>query len=95
MACATSPPDRERAYGALRATRERRPHVAWRVVAPLIGLSGRRWPARLLGECGAAGDARVEFDLHFADYPQAIAACGGLPVELTRDADVDGDRRAA
>ena len=32
----------------------------------------------------------VEFDLHFADYPQAIAACGGLPVELTRDADVDG-----
>ncbi len=31
----------------------------------------------------------VEFDLHFADYPRAIAACGGLPVELTRDADVD------
>jgi putative glutamine amidotransferase len=31
----------------------------------------------------------VEFDLHFADYPQAIAACGGLPVELTRDADVE------
>jgi len=31
----------------------------------------------------------VEFDLHFADYPKAIAACGGLPVELTRDADVD------
>jgi putative glutamine amidotransferase len=32
----------------------------------------------------------MEFDLHFADYPQAIAACGGLPVQLTRDADVDG-----
>ena len=32
----------------------------------------------------------VEFDLHFADYPQAIAACGGLPVELARDADVEG-----
>jgi putative glutamine amidotransferase len=32
----------------------------------------------------------VEFDLHFADYPQAIAACGGLPIELTRDADVEG-----
>jgi len=31
----------------------------------------------------------VDFDLHFADYPKAIAACGGLPVELTRDADVD------
>ncbi len=32
----------------------------------------------------------VEFDLHFADYHQAVAACGGLPVELARDADVDG-----
>jgi putative glutamine amidotransferase len=31
----------------------------------------------------------VEFDLHFADYPKAVAACGGVPVELTRDADVD------
>jgi putative glutamine amidotransferase len=30
----------------------------------------------------------VEFDLHFADYAQAVAACGGVPVELTRDADV-------
>ncbi len=32
----------------------------------------------------------MEFDLHFADYPQAVAACGGLPVELARDADVEG-----
>jgi putative glutamine amidotransferase len=31
----------------------------------------------------------VEFDLHFADYPKAIAACGGVPVELSRDADVE------
>jgi len=28
----------------------------------------------------------VEFDLHFSDYPAAIAASGGLPVELARDA---------
>lgn len=32
----------------------------------------------------------VEFDLHFADYPRAVAASGGLPVELTRDAEVEG-----
>jgi putative glutamine amidotransferase len=29
----------------------------------------------------------VEFDLHFTDYPKSIAMAGGLPVELTRDAD--------
>jgi putative glutamine amidotransferase len=31
----------------------------------------------------------IQFDLHFADYPASVAACGGLPVELTRDADVE------
>jgi putative glutamine amidotransferase len=30
----------------------------------------------------------AEFDLHFADYPAALAAAGALPVELARDADV-------
>jgi putative glutamine amidotransferase len=30
----------------------------------------------------------LEFDLHFSDYPRSIALAGGLPVELTRDADV-------
>ena len=29
----------------------------------------------------------VLFDLHFSDYPRSIALAGGLPVELTRDAD--------
>jgi putative glutamine amidotransferase len=29
----------------------------------------------------------IEFDLHFADYPRSVALAGGLPVELTRDAD--------
>src|SRR5271169_2927867 len=57
--------------------------------APLIGLSGRRWPATTLGEFVPPAMKGVEFDLHFADYPQAVAACGGLPVELTRDADVE------
>jgi putative glutamine amidotransferase len=58
--------------------------------APLIGLSGRRWPVRLLGDAVVPAMAHAEFDLHFADYPRAIAACGGLPVELAREADVDG-----
>jgi putative glutamine amidotransferase len=30
----------------------------------------------------------VTFDLHFTDYPKSVAAAGGVPVELTRDADV-------
>jgi putative glutamine amidotransferase len=29
----------------------------------------------------------IEFDLHFADYPRSVSLAGGLPVELTRDAD--------
>lgn len=56
---------------------------------PLIGLSGRRWPARRLGDAVAPAMRDMEVDLHFADYPGAVAACGGLPVELARDADVD------
>lgn len=30
----------------------------------------------------------LSFDLHFADYGRSVALAGGLPVELTRDADV-------
>lgn len=30
----------------------------------------------------------VQFDLHFSDYPASVAAAGGVPVQLTRDADV-------
>lgn len=32
----------------------------------------------------------LTFDLHFSDYPKSVALAGGLPVELTRDADVSG-----
>lgn len=32
----------------------------------------------------------LTFDLHFSDYPRSVALAGGLPVELTRDADVSG-----
>ena len=33
--------------------------------------------------------AELSFDLHFADYGRSVALAGGLPVELTRDADVE------
>ena len=33
--------------------------------------------------------SELAFDLHFADYGRSVALAGGLPVELTRDADVD------
>jgi putative glutamine amidotransferase len=57
---------------------------------PLIGLTGRRWPASALGAHLPAAMRALHFDLHFADYPASVAAAGGLPVELARDADVDG-----
>jgi putative glutamine amidotransferase len=56
---------------------------------PLIGISGRRWPASALGRNVPAALNEIHFDLHFTDYPSSIALAGGLPVELTRDADVD------
>ena len=31
--------------------------------------------------------SELTFDLHFADYGRSVALAGGLPVELTRDAD--------
>ena len=55
---------------------------------PLIGLSGRRWSVDTLVGVPKALDG-IEFDLHYAEYPAALAAAGGLPVELARDADVD------
>jgi putative glutamine amidotransferase len=54
---------------------------------PLIGISGRRWPASALGTHVPAAMSGIEFDLHFTDYPRSVALAGGLPVELTRDAD--------
>lgn len=54
---------------------------------PLIGISGRRWSARALGSNVPKAMSGLEFDLHFSDYPCSIALAGGLPVELTRDAD--------
>ena len=57
---------------------------------PLIGMSGRRWPASALANNVPKAMYELKFDLHFSDYPASVAAAGGLPVELTRDADVEG-----
>ncbi len=57
---------------------------------PLIGLTGRRWPARFLGGHVPPAMSELTFDLHFSDYSKSVVAAGGLPVELTRDADVEG-----
>lgn len=56
---------------------------------PLIGISGRRWPATALGKNVPKAMSGLEFDLHFSDYPRSVALAGGLPVELTRDADAE------
>jgi len=56
---------------------------------PLIGITGRRWPAEWLGDRVPFAMRHLKFDLHFSDYPASIAAAGGLPIELTRDSDVE------
>lgn len=57
--------------------------------APLIGMTGRRWSASVLGDHVAVPIRAAEVDLHFVDYSRAIAVAGGLPVGLSRDAPVD------
>ena len=54
---------------------------------PLIGITGRRWPASALQHLLPPSFGPLKFDLHFTDYPGSVAAAGGLPVELTRDAE--------
>jgi len=56
---------------------------------PLIGISGRRWPVSTLGDAMPAAMAELFFDLHVADYSTSVAKAGGLPVQLTRDADAE------
>ncbi|MHB1209210.1 MAG: gamma-glutamyl-gamma-aminobutyrate hydrolase family protein [Acidimicrobiales bacterium] len=56
----------------------------------LIGITGRRWSAKTLGSHLPTAMSELSFDLHFSDYPRSVALAGGLPVELTRDAEVAG-----
>ena len=55
---------------------------------PLIGITGRRWPATKLVDHLPPSYHSAEFDLHFSDYMAAVARAGGIPVGLTRDAPV-------
>ncbi len=59
------------------------------MVRPLIGITGRRWPASYLGANLPSAMSELAFDLHFSDYPHSVALAGGVPMELTRDADVN------
>ena len=54
---------------------------------PLIGLSGRRWPVERVPHLPQGALQGEEVDIHLSEYPKGIAAVGGLPVQLTRDAD--------
>jgi len=51
-------------------------------------MTGRRWPVSWVSANVPKAMHELQFDLHFADYPGSVAAAGGVPVELTRDADV-------
>ena len=54
---------------------------------PLIGLSGRRWPVERVPHLPQGALQGEEVDIHLSEYPKGISAVGGLPVQLTRDAD--------
>ncbi|MFM8311139.1 MAG: gamma-glutamyl-gamma-aminobutyrate hydrolase family protein [Ilumatobacteraceae bacterium] len=52
---------------------------------PLIGLSGRRWPAERIPLFDYAALHGEEVDVHLSEYPKVIERAGGLPVQLTRN----------
>ena len=54
---------------------------------PLIGLSGRRWPAELIPPFDYTALHGEEVDVHLSEYPKVIERAGGLPVQLTRNTD--------
>jgi len=54
---------------------------------PLIGISGRRWPASRLADHIPAAMHAAQFDLHYSEYPTAVALAGGVPVQIPMDAD--------
>lgn len=52
---------------------------------PLIGLTGRRVPAMVLGVPHGWADAPI--DAYFSEYAQSVTAVGGLPVHTPMTAD--------
>jgi gamma-glutamyl-gamma-aminobutyrate hydrolase PuuD len=57
---------------------------------PLIGLSGRRWPAEWIPLFDYTALHGEEVDVHLSEYPKVIERAGGLPVQLTRNTDPAG-----
>ena len=54
---------------------------------PLIGLSGRRWPAESIPLLDYTALHGEEVDVHLSEYPKALEKAGALPVQLTRNTD--------
>jgi putative glutamine amidotransferase len=54
---------------------------------PLIGITGRRWPAQALYRDDAEAVRGLQLDGFFAPYAQRIAEAGGLAVFLPRESD--------
>ena len=54
---------------------------------PLIGLSGRRWPAEAIPAFDYTALHGEEVDVHLSEYPKVLQKAGGLPVQLTRNTD--------
>ena len=57
------------------------------VATPLIGLSGRRWPAESIPLFDYTALHGEEVDVHLSEYPKALEKAGALPVQLTRNTD--------
>lgn len=55
-------------------------------MAPLIGITGRRLSASLIGRMDPRF-AQREFDFFFSDYARCVAEAGGMPVHLPYEAD--------
>ena len=54
--------------------------------APLVGITGRRRPASLMG--APAGFADAPLDVYFAEYATSVAKAGGVPVFIPLDVDI-------
>lgn len=52
---------------------------------PLIGISGRRWPATKIVSLEPRYQVR-SFDFGFADFSKNVAAAGGIPITIPYDA---------
>lgn len=55
-------------------------------LSPLVGITGRRRPASILGAPQGFSDAPL--DVFFAEYATNVVAAGGVPVFIPLDADI-------